>query len=81
MEVRGWLGANSPSDWLKVRAELKTRAERGNGSYAALWQGSPGAVGGRWWQYQALRSRRTPSRGYWPSGRAVTNSKVSISTR
>lgn len=56
------------------------RAERGNGSYAALWQGSPGAVSGTWWQYRALRSRGEPSRGYWPSGR-VTNSKVSISTR
>lgn len=56
------------------------RAERGNGSCAAPWQGSPGAVSGTWWQYRALRSRGGRSRGYWPSGR-VTNSKVSISTR
>jgi len=27
------------------------------GSYAALWQGSPRAVGDGWWQYRALRSR------------------------
>jgi hypothetical protein len=31
-EVRGWLGTNSPGDWRKVRAGLKTRVERGNGS-------------------------------------------------
>ena len=27
------------------------------GPYAALWQGSPRAVGDGWWQYRALRSR------------------------
>jgi alkylation response protein AidB-like acyl-CoA dehydrogenase len=105
-ELRAWLEANSPGDWGKIRAGLKTREAQAyidaealryanlrtltrliqgeqpgpegsasklffsetwqrvlelglelQGSYAALWQGSPRAVADGWWQYRALRSR------------------------